>query len=59
MAHDHLRDVFTKLGEEWQFTDGVIKDLEEFMSRLYVIYPEICDNNEMCYELFRMKDDYV
>ena len=36
-----------------------IKVLEEFICRLYVIHSEICDVNEMRFELFRMKDGNV
>ena len=59
MKHDHFRDVFIKLGEKWQLTDDIFKVLEEFTCRLYVIHSEICDVNEMCYELFRVKDRHV
>ena len=59
MTHDHFRDVFTKLGQEWQLTDEILKVLEEFTCRLYVIHSEICDVNEMRYELFRVKDGHV
>ena len=50
---------FIKLGEEWQLTDDIFKVLEEFTCRLYVIHSEICDVNEMRYELFRVKDGHV
>ena len=59
MTNDHFRDVFIKLGEEWQLTDDNSKVLEEFTCRLYVIHSEICDVNEMRYELFRVKDRHV
>jgi len=59
MSNDHFQDVFTKLGEEWQLTDNIHKDLEEFTCRLYVSQSDICDINEMRYELFRVKDGNV
>ena len=59
MTHDHFHDVFIKLGEEWQLTDDIFKVLEEFTCRLSVIHSEICDVNEMRYELFRVKDGHV
>lgn len=59
MTHDHFRDVFIKLGAEWQLTDEILKVLEEFTCRLYVFHSEICDVNEMRYELFRVKDGNV
>ena len=59
MTQDHFRDVFIKLGEEWQLTDDIFKVLEEFTCRLYVIHSEICDVHEMRYELFRVKDGHV
>ncbi|KAG0727608.1 hypothetical protein GWK47_034280 [Chionoecetes opilio] len=59
MTHDHFRNVFAKLGKEWQLTDEILKVLEEFTCRLYVSQSEICDVNEMRYELFRVKDGNV
>ena len=50
---------FIELGEEWQLTDDIFKVLEEFTCRLYVIHSEICDVNEMRYELFRVKDGHI
>ena len=59
MTHDHFREVFIKLVEEWQLTDKVFKDFKEFTRRLYVIHSEICDVNEMRYELLRVKEGRV
>lgn len=59
LTHDHFKDAFAKLGEEWQLTDEVLKVLEEFTCRLYVVHSEICHVNEMRYELFRVKDGQV
>ena len=56
MTHDHFREVFIKLGEERQLSDEVVNVLEEFKCCFYVIHSEICDVNEMRYELFRVKD---
>ena len=53
MTNDHFRDAFIKLGAEWQLTEEILK------VRLYVIHSEICDVNEMRYELFRVKDGNV
>ena len=59
MTHDHFRDVFIKLGDGWQLTHDIFKVLEEFTCRLYVTHSEICDANEIRYELFRVKDGHV
>ena len=59
MTHDHFREVFIKLGEERQLSDEVVNVLEEFKCCFYVIHSEICDFNEMRYELFRVKEGCV
>ena len=59
MTNDHFRDAFIKLGADWQLTEEILKVLEEFTCRLYVIHSEICDVNEMRYEFFRVKDGNV
>lgn len=48
MTDDHFQNSFTKLGKEWQLTDDIFKVLEEIT--------DICDVNDMRYELFRVKN---
>ena len=45
MTTAHFQDVFSKLGQEWQLTDEMLKVLEEFTCRHYVSQSGICDLN--------------
>jgi len=54
-----FQKAFAQLGQDWSMTTELFNCLEEFTCRMYAPQTDICDVNEMRYQLFRLKNGNI